>query len=441
MKRLLLILILLALLCTLYGCIMEPAENLYAVPQQPEEFYDLQRAIEKVMPNGVSYAPPVSGENQQAVQLADLNGDGEEEVIVYLKGSGEAPLSLCVFERQEGEYFLLTQINCGGSAFDHVQYVEMDGTAGYELVVGRRISEQLTRIVNVYSLGEDGLTELLSADYSQFITTDLDGDGLTDLVLLRTAGDMKNGIAEYYHWRGDQLAREMEAGMSTTAGAIKRIITGKMCEAVPAVFVASEYEEDTIVTDIFGYIDGNFVNLALPMDLDTGVRTVRKYYVYSSDIDNDGLIELPQLVPLQSLPGDSSSEDQSLIRWYNLQLDGTVEEKELTFHNYFGGWYVRIPEQWEQSLTVSRVTVLDTVLGYRFSLLEKGESRELFTIVALTGEHWQQTLDTAEDWEKLTEKGEVLYACRLGEPNLTVEDLREMFRFIHIDWKTGETAK
>jgi hypothetical protein len=46
------------LLC---GCFLEPAEGLYAVPKQSEEYYDLQNAIELALPDGAVYAPPVSG--------------------------------------------------------------------------------------------------------------------------------------------------------------------------------------------------------------------------------------------------------------------------------------------------------------------------------------------------------------------------------------------
>ena len=57
------------LLC---GCFLEPAEGLYAVPKQSEEYYDLQNAIELALPDGAVYAPPVSGDNQQVVQMVDL---------------------------------------------------------------------------------------------------------------------------------------------------------------------------------------------------------------------------------------------------------------------------------------------------------------------------------------------------------------------------------
>ena len=438
MKRLLLFVMLLALALSLSGCFLEPAESLYAVPKQSQDFYNLQRAIEKVMPPKGAYSPPMSGENQQAVQLSDLDGDGEDEAVVYLKAGGSEPLSICIFAKREDRYELIDKINGSGSAFDRVQYAQIDGQPGKEIVVGRRISEQVTQTLHAYTLMNGKMVEILNANYDEFITTDLDSDEKTDVILLRTEGDTQKGIAEFYHWSDGQLVRQREVRMSTPASAVKRIITGQMCQNVPAAFVASEYGEGTIVTDVFGCVDGVFTNISLPEDTDTSVQTVREYYVYSCDIDSDGLIELPRLISLPSIPEDSSSENQSLISWYNLQLDGSMEEKALTYHNYSGGWYVTVRPQWAERLTVSRVAVLDGTQGYSFSLLDGEKLKPQFTIAALTGENRQQ-IPQESDWEVLTEKGEVLYVCHVEEGSLSLEILREMFHFIQVDWNTGET--
>jgi len=44
----------------------------------------------------MAYSAPVSGENRQTVQMADLDGDGHSEIIVFAKGSDEDPMKLTV---------------------------------------------------------------------------------------------------------------------------------------------------------------------------------------------------------------------------------------------------------------------------------------------------------------------------------------------------------
>ena len=69
---------LLLAVCLLGGCFFEPAEGLYAVPKQLEDYYNLQSAIDSAMPDNAVYSPPTAGENQQAVQLTDRDGDTED---------------------------------------------------------------------------------------------------------------------------------------------------------------------------------------------------------------------------------------------------------------------------------------------------------------------------------------------------------------------------
>ena len=440
MKRLLLFAILFALVFGLGGCFLDPAESLYAVPQQSRDFYDLQNAVEDLLSQGGAYAPPTGGDNQQAVQLADLDGDGENEALVYLRMPGDAPLSLCVFCKEADGYHLLVRLDGAGSSFDRVHYTQLDGEGGCEILVGRRLGEQITCSLSVYTLKDGAVTELLNTGYSEFVPSDLNSDGLTDLMILRSDADAKNGIAEFYHWTGKELLREVEARMSASASAVKRIITGKMSETLPAVFVASEYEENTIITDVFGIWQGEFTNMALEKDADMAVQTVRQYYVYSGDIDDDGLIELPRVIALQSIPGDSSSENQSLISWYNLSVGGGSKFKKLTYHNYSEGWYLTVPEEWIWDLTVSQSSAFDSTHVYTFSLVEEGQVRPLFSLAALTGEGVQRAQQDPA-WEKLSSKGEISYFCKVLDSSMDAEQLRERFRFIRVDWNTGETGE
>ena len=82
----------LLLAAVLGGCSMRSADELYALPKQSDAYYDLQKAIDRVMTQNASYSGPLSGSNQQSVQLADLDGDGQDEAIVFARSSGEKPL-------------------------------------------------------------------------------------------------------------------------------------------------------------------------------------------------------------------------------------------------------------------------------------------------------------------------------------------------------------
>ena len=438
MKRFLCFVLLAAVCVSLSGCFLDPAENLYAIPKQPENYYNLQEAIDRVIAEGATYSPPVAGENQQAVQLTNLDEDPDLEAIVFMKTGADKPLSLCVFDKVDGEYKPIAWFNSVGSSFGRVEYVQFDGKPGNEIIVSRQISDSVTQTISLLTLSDGKLLELANTSCSEFITVDLNSDGLRDVLLLHEDVEVQNGIAVYYHWEDGQVVRELEASMSAPVSAAKRIIKGKMCEGVPAVFVASAYGEDTIVTDIFGLRSGVFMNLNQSGDEAGSVETVREYYVYSNDIDNDGLIELPRLLPMAELEGDEYSKNQFLIQWYNFLLDGTKKNKLLTYHCYSGGWYLEIPEKMLRDLAVTKFIAFGTTPAYRFVDTKTG--KDIFSIAALPAETWPVS---GEKWQKLTYKGEISYFAQLGPEaqtkGLTIEKLRELFHFIHVDWNTGET--
>ncbi len=426
----------------LSGCFFQSTDELYALPQQSEEYYELQSEIDQLMTDGAAYAAPTSGTNQQSVQLADLDGDYEDEAIVFVRTTGEKPLKAYVFDRIGEDFQRVAVIEGDGSSFSSVEYVQIDGEPGVEMVLCRQISDQVPQALSVYALRDNRVVELMSASYNEYTIVDLDSDGKMDIFLLRFSAEERNGVAEYYRYTGNQIEREPEALMSTGVESVRRIITGQVDRGVPAVFVASMYDETSIVTDIFALRDGTFANITADGTAGTNAQTVRNYNVYATDIDDDGIIELPQ--PHQ-LPPASDTEEGTywIIDWYCLSIDGELEKKMTTYHNYSDGWFIVLPEEWENQLTISYGTVESGISGYTFSRWNGADEdpEPIFTIYAFSGED-RNTEASSGGRFLLSERGDVTYAASFGScewaDDLTEEDLKAMFRYIQIDWNSGE---
>ena len=209
-QKILLIAAAAALLCALCGCAVSNVEELYALPRHSDEDNELQKAIDSVMTEGVQYAAPVSGKNQQSVQLADLDADGEDEAIVFLRVPGDKPLRACVFDLTDGAYRSLGFIDGSGAAFERAEYVQLDGEPGVEIVLGRQVGNQVLRAMSVYTLQEGQLVELMSTNYSEYALTDLDLDGNREIFLLRFDPEAKTGTAGLYRWNGSAGGRRDE---------------------------------------------------------------------------------------------------------------------------------------------------------------------------------------------------------------------------------------
>ena len=424
---------LLLLLALLSGCYSLGTDELYALPQRSPEYRALQTAVEAAKGSG-SYSAPVSGANRQAIQQVDLDGDGSEETLVFCKMDGERPLKVLILRREGEGYVLTCTLEGEGTAFDSVQYAQIDGQPGMEILVSRRIGEQVQQFLSVYTLTDGAAVELMSSGYTAYTVLDLDGDQRSDIFVLRANADGPRAYAEYYRCADGELRKDAEASLSTGADSVKRILTGQIAENTPAVFVASAYDENNLITDVFSLWQNVFTNITQNDESGQSAQTVRNYYVYSTDIDNDGIIELPNTLALPAIPGDSGSERQYRIIWYNLNPEGTRTDKMSTYHNFAEGWFLYLPETWCQSLCVTKRRTEGGLAGTELSLqAEDGGLTPLVTVYTLTGE--QAKSRSEEDGRfLLTQRGEICYAALLSpEAGLTPEELQARFSFISLD--------
>ena len=436
MKKNIAIVLLLLAVSLLTGCNMRTIDELYCLPKRSEAYNNLQSQIDKAMV-GYEYSAPLSGENRQRVQMVDLDGDGKEEYLLFAKGSSNAPLHIFIFSGDGKEYSLLDTITATGTAFEQVEYVQMDNRKGAEIVLGCQVSDQIIRSVTVYTLSNGQMEQMMTANYSKFVCHDLDKDNYSELLILRpgeTAVD--NGIAELYGVENGNMERSPVVSMSEPSDAIQRIMVGKLDDGRRAVYVASDVDGGAIITDVYAVVNGEFTNVSFSNESGTSVQTLRNYYVYADDIDEDGVLELPDLI---TMPYVDSNENQHLIRWYAMDSQGLENSKMYTYHNVVGGWYMRLNEQ-----IVEKIFVVQQGNSYEFHIWE-GEHNltyKLFTVYVLTGQKREEQAQINNRFV-LHRTESTVYAANLDVASaaygLSKEQVLKSFHMIQTDWKTGET--
>ena len=423
----------------LNGCTMVTVDQMYQPPKRSAAYEDLQRSIDSAMV-GMQYASPLSGENRQTVQMADLDGDGTEEYLLFARDTSENPMKILIFRKDEKSCRLIETIGCRGSEFDLVEYVNLDDRPGVELVIGCRVSEMVLRSLSVYSFADGEASQLMGINYSKIVPVDLDSDGMTELMVInRGESDEDNAIAALYDYQDGAVTRTHQASMSESSAHIKRIMVGRLHGNVPAVFVASRVADSAIITDVFALKNGRFTNVSFSNDSGTSVQTLRNYYVYADDIDADGMLELPDLIDMKPVENTWMASNQKLIRWYAMDLAGDEVDKMYTFHNFDGGWYLQLDK-----FLIPRISVIQQGSSYLFYLWDElfQDTQILMTIHALTG-HEREHTASSRGYYVLHRAEGVLYAVDTEtvamELGLIPELLAESFHRIQMDWKNGET--
>ena len=181
--------------------------------------------------------------------------------------------------------------------------------------------------------------------------------------------------------------------------------------------VAFVYDKDPSVSDwIYGHELGR-----LHLEESLGDEIATKAYI-TDDVDEDGIIELPNPIPMHA-----ANDQQYLIRWYALDIDGRQINKLHTYHNYVGGWYLELDSVW-----APRVSVVQEGSTYTFYLWDEANvsAQGLFSVHCFTGS--SRETQAAEDGRfplLVTEKE--VFAAALSDTALELGITEENLIILH----------
>lgn len=420
---------LLLLACLLLaGCRIDSTmEELFTLPRLPTEYTTLSRQLDQLLSEGYEYMAPTSGRNIQSLQMVDIDGDGRDEALAFFRlSNGEKPLKIYVFHSREDSYELASIIESSGTAIDSIYYEDLTGDGRKELIVGWKISADV-QTVTVYDM-RPGPVQLMQSNYTRLSFQELNGDGIPSLLLLRTNID-NQPVAEFCSWQDGSLSVSHRCTLSSTMAELNQgsVITGKLDQDTPAVFITGINSQGIAVTDILVWQeDAGLVNAAL--DRSTGLSTATAPYrqLTPQDINGDGITELPR--PDSSV-SDTKHAD-GMVFWEQYRPDG-LATVERTYHCLSGGWYFILPEDWTGEVTA---LASDAGIGEtQVTLSVQGE--KALSICALTGENRERRALRGNRVVLKRRTGTIYAAETLsGIYSLDEETLRQNFNLIVHSW-------
>ncbi len=419
-----------AALLGLSGCGSGSIDRLFSLPQPADEYLQLQELIDAEIAQGCEYAAPTGGSYRQSVQLCDLDGDGESEALAFLRDAGQNG-KINIYKLSHGRYQLVLTLVGEGSAIGAIDFSDLNGDGFADLTVSWQLGTEL-RMLTVYDLSGWGGEKLLTTDCTEFLVSDMDGDGTAELLVVSLAA-AGGGAVSLYSFVSDGEPESRSARLSAGVTVLQRLRACSLEGGVPALLAESFCTDGALVSDLFALRNGEFVNVTL--DAETGVsRARRTYAVYSSDIDGDHCIEIPSPT---SLFTQSQGSNFWSIAWIGYDINGKATEKLDTYHCYSDGWYLILPQGWHDTLTVRRD---DSVSGERSVVLSDinrstGEITDKLIIYTLTGENRAERAQLDGRFVILEEESTVYAAQIIGD--ITPDEVKACFRIIYTEWSTG----
>ena len=466
------------LVLTLSGCFFRAPADLYQSPEQSADYLSLTQTIRNAK-NALSqeYGVEVedisvmSGNNTALIQLQDMDGNGSSETAVtfFRVPDADRPLKIYFFTKSDEDTYTASAVVEGtGSSIYRVDYVDLNGNGTKEVVVSWQMNTG-AYLLGAYSLEEtmsrnvqqaaasssasgaasvpkqDALRaeEWMTTAYTEYALYDLDQDTRTEIAVIQVDPAGTNSTVQIYGWRdGTFMIRDT---VSLSAGIVSNgirnvatnLLRGEGNVPVRALYISSELADGRHAVDVVTYRDGKLANLSLD---ETGVsRDVLDRYVDldPADVNEDGVLELPSPIQLPS-SSDTSASDFWLIDWSQYTSRGTKEYVCTTYHNIADGWYLTVPEDWKDQITLSRN---DFVTGQRavsfYHLDEEGqrESSPFLVIYKFTSQF--SRAETSNRFLLREEEGAV-YAAALYDSDwdcgMDSTELQAAFHLIQSSW-------
>ena len=405
-------LILVAALILLFtGCFSTSAEELYQLPQLSDEYVQLQSLFNKVLAanteNPARYSAPTAGSYRQPVQFEDIDGDGQKEAVAFFSIPGDdMPLKVYLYEIDDGEYYEAAVIEGSGTDIRSIEYADMDGDGQNEILVGWQIASGVSMLTG-YSINDYQVAQLFSSDYSNYTVCDMSKSNGRDVLVVGTASVDSQISATVYSLMDEGEIVSSSAKLSSGIGTSTIIKTGGLADGKQGAFIESTINETTIVTDVLAYRSEGLVNTSIRSASGVSQGTARTYSIYSTDIDNDGVIEIPSPVQLES---QSDTVNYWLVEWYAFDSSGYKTLKSTTYHNFSDSWYLTLPEDWEGRITARRESAVSGERTLVFSLIKpSGDITDFLAVHTLSGTN-RENRANLEGRKIIAQRNNVIYA-------------------------------
>ena len=448
------------ILLLLSGCSFTMGDGLLSLPKLPAEYVELQKQYDEIQGGGSTFVSAKTGSNRQSVQLADLDADGENEVIAFFKDA-DGTFSIYVHKKSLSSYEQIGHLDGIGKNIKSVEYINIEQAGEKALVVSWELEETTQAAMSVYALRGGTVDKMLDFQYLEYSIFDIDMDGKDEIIAVTreqgiqrlnntipSSGTMNRAnMAVLYKFRSEQEPLMAGVPMSIESEKVVNITEGLTSSGKRGVFIDSATSNGNYVTDVVVYHDGGLSNESIDNETGSANVTKRNINIFSQDIDRDGIIEIPKSELFLGYNDPLSTDSRWKIKWYEVKSGRLVYDDLSTFYNRLEGWYVVMPAAWEDKVSVvisggvgvSKTTFLvPNKLSEKEYSLSLNEANMLLSVYVFTGDN--RDLSNRPNLKVLKTAQNAVYAYEIHETTesklaITAEQAEAAIRFITTnDW-------
>ena len=384
MRRIRSLLVLLAVILGLSGCMALNSADLLTLPEISPDHRELLKLINAATASSAwTTTNPVAGSNKLTTQFVDIYQDGIPEALAFFRNPADFKLRLTIYTKTgKSTYGELCTIEMAGEQFHRIDFVDVNGDGNREFIVGIRHATSAMYGLNVFTLKNSEGVLLADATYTDLALYDLTGDTVTDIVTINSDAGGINAHAELFGRTENGFGSLGTAPLSASVHAPSAVVCGNLNESMQAMIVEGSFTDaagaQRYLSDILLCRDGVFTNLSYAEIYHQSFETQCSVALQFSDVNFDGFLEFP-IAFTMPYPQTVTNPGGVCVRWFGYAATGEVKAVIDTYHASDNRWFFQLPQSWNDRVYVRS----ETGDGYRagvFATDVDGHPRTLMTL-------------------------------------------------------------
>lgn len=365
-------------------------DELMRPPQLSQSRQQVQQAIERILGTSYQLISPSGGNHRSGINLEDLDGDRQNEAICFLTAGDVQLLDVLVLQKSQDGWKQLGRFSSDATAVDKVEFADLNVDGSMELIIGWSYLTGSEKIMEILQLENDDLSSKYKEKYSQFAIA-----GKQAVVI-----DQSADAATLLGYHNNKIISLSSVPIDPQITSFTALTVAETAKGDPAVYMDTQLEEGTYHTEILVINGGKYLENKLFTE--EALRVERPYSIRCTDINGDGIPEVPNTVPMEN--GDVTAYYTTWAAY-----DGTALATPLiTYTSASDQFYLEYPEHWRGKIFVRQDSKMQRL--YHF-INQKDEI--LYSLRVFTVTEYTQT-DTEDGWITLIESTDKVIAYKIG---------------------------
>lgn len=321
---------------------------------------EIQDALAAYLGEEPQYKFPKEGAHRSPLVVADLNGDGTDEGVLFFTlasgtGASAADVNMAILENANDEWRVVRIERGMRTDVASVEVADMFGDGTHQLIVGYSTSILTSKVLVLYWYTGPDFESLSSSvgDYTHYLLDDFTGTGRLDIarVYMEEESGLRLDFITAQNEKFERVQKTVE--LYNNFAACKGIYSSLGPNGERLLVVDGEIGGN-LASQILNYSASGEGFYARPQAETTEMAktTLRRFTLLTSrDIDNDGKIEIP-VDTQDSYQIISSEKNLREVIWYDF-LGTSAEIKQYGVLDLDRNIYVRLPDAWKDFYEVS----------------------------------------------------------------------------------------